>query len=57
MSTYRCDMGWSDTGGFEHGCRNEATTQFGLASLCEPCADDHRAIAQKREQEQREMGL
>lgn len=51
--TYRCDMGW-ESGGIDFGCRNDATTAFGLASICEPCATDYRAIAQKRETEQRE---
>lgn len=48
-STYRCDMGWSDTSGRRWGCPYEATTAFGRACLCEKCAEDHKSIADKRQ--------
>lgn len=48
-TAYRCDMGWSDESGAQFGCRNDATTQFGLASLCDPCAQDHEDIASRRQ--------
>lgn len=48
QASYRCDLGWTDTSGTQWGCSHNATTQFGLASVCQQRCDDLAAIADRR---------